>query len=459
MNLELSLIKYIFQEEDVNFPEHLLSESRLELFRIVKKYYSKYEKLPSKNTLKKYIDDTDADEEIYTTYIDSTIAKLYDKEYLVDKLHDQYILRKVDSEAKKFATAVNTGKDIKKTLESFVTELLIVDDEDNVKKGYVWESAKERYDYYKKLENDEVEKFPSYHIKCLTKNLLGCKPKTTVCYVASPGVGKTTICLNVGYNIARFEGKDVMYISGELPKEELEVILDARDALVDSMLIRAGSLSDNLRQKYVDSLKEQWKRKDKFYIVEAQFEFTISNIISWIHQYKKQYGKYPDLLVIDYLWLMRDEDGATATDKQYGNLAKAIRHKIAKKFGICVHYSTQESRDGQKKKSDNKERGVESIADSNKIAPHVHAIIMLDDYKSADDLELKNKLKLNCIKNTLGPKFKEDVWYLKEYSYIGDSDLGLLDVSLFKMKDKEKKKVKESKVEKSEESDFEFENI
>ena len=454
MNLELSLLKIVLRDEDVSYADYLFSDIRLELYTTLKQYYSKYDKLPNADTLKKYIEENDKSDDILACYISIDIAKDYDKEYLRDKLYEEYILRKLETENRKLTGAINGGSDIKESFNRYVNDLLIVDDGQEIERGYVWESAKDRWKEYKQKEDGEIEKHPSYHINCLDKNLIGCVPSTAICYVASPGVGKTTICLNVAYNVARFEGKDVMYISGELKKSQLEIILDARDSLVDSMLIRAGSLSNKLREKYLESLKNQWKRKDKFYIVEAPLDFTIANVISYIHQYKKEYGKVPELIVIDYLWLMGDEEGGKTLPEKLGNNSKGLRHKVAKRYGTCVHYSTQESRGGQLKKADGKKRSMESIGDSNKIAPHCHAIIMLDDFKSSDNLELRNKLRLSCVKNTLGPTFEEDLWYLREYSYIGDSNLGMIQIPHYTEKKKEKKEKK-----KEEENEFKFEDI
>jgi len=79
---------------------------------------------------------------------------------------------------------------------------------------------------------------------------------------------------------------------------------------------------------------------------------------------------------------------------------------------------------------------------------------MLDDFTNTEDIELKNKLRLTCIKNTFGPKLREEIWYLKEYSYIGDSTLDLIKVP------KKEEKVKEDKKEKTKkEENFEFEDI
>lgn len=450
MNLELSLLKIILRDEDTSFPDYLFSGIRLELYDALKKYYSKYDKFPNKDTLKKYVSELEQSDEIIECYVKIDIAKDYDKDYLKDELFNAYLLRKIESENKNFTVKINSGKDVKKSVEEYINNLNIVEDGQDIERGFVWESTKDRWKEYEKRENGEAEKYASYHIECLDKNILGAVPATTVCYVASPGVGKTTICLNIAYNLARFENRDVMYVSGELKKQQLETILDARDSIIDSMLIRAGSLSSKLKDKYLSSLREQWKRKDKFYIIEAPLDFTIANIITWIHQYKRDNGKYPDDLFIDYLWLMGDEEGGKTLPEKLGNNAKGIRHKIAKKYGMNVHYSTQESRGGQLKKADGKKRSMESIGDSNKIAPHCYVIIMLDDFKSSDNIELKNKLRLSCVKNTLGPTFEEDLWYLREYSYIGDSHLGMM---------KSIPHVEKKKKEEKEESKFKFEDI
>jgi replicative DNA helicase len=456
-NLELSLLKLIIQNNDLSIPEKYFSSERIELYRILKKYYEKYSKFPNDESFVEFIKDDDIEDKIVESFIEIQLADDLDRELLIEKIHEQYLLRKFSSEIRDFEKRVNSGKAVTSSLEELVTNLLTVESNEKINKGYAYETVKERWKEYKQKE-EETEKFPSYHIKCLDKNIMGRKKGTVVCYVASPGTGKTTICFNIAYNLARFEGDDIMFITGELPKKDIEIILDSRDTLIDSILIRTGGLSRKMKERYKEALKEQQKRKDKFYIVEAPEYFTTEHIITWLMQYQKTYGKFPDAIFIDYLWLMDTTKKYSNTPEKLGMIMYQLRHIIAKKFNICVHTSTQESRGGQLKKSEGKIRDMESIGESNKIAPHAHVIIFLDDFKNSKDLELKNKLRLSCVKNTLGPTFIEDIWYLKEYSYIGDDNFGLVTVPIKKDNPKKKEK-KEEEEEISEEEDFKFEDI
>lgn len=459
IGLQLSLLKKIILTNDISVDEELFTGVRKELYSILKKYYSEKGQFPTEETIQHYVKKNNLDKEISASYYEIELADDINKEYAIDELTDNLIFRKLKEHEDSFLRE-SEKQGVRVAYPKFISNLLQVNgNKTNLQKGFVWETAKERWERYKTLEDGEKIKIPKFRIDCLDKNIIMAPGEPAVIvFIASPGVGKTTVCMNIGYNLARFENERVMFISGEMSKNELSVIFDARDSMIDSMLIRRGNLSDSLRDKYKETLKEQYRRKDKFYIIdttETGSSFTAEDIISWMNQYKLEFGEYPTKICADYLWLMETNRKYQGNAEKLGYCTLDLVQKIAKPFKIQVITSSQESRDGQKLKQQKKIRGLESIGESNKIGAHANVVIMLDQFRDSDDIELKNKIQMHCVKNRFGPLFTEKAWYLREYSYIGDSHMGLISVPDKKETEKPKKK----KENKEEDSDFKFEDL
>lgn len=414
INLELSLIKYIVVNSDLSIGESLLTGPRRKLYRILKEYYLEYNEFPNENTIKhKYPDEI----ELATTYVEAQISDTFNKDYLLEQLDGERITRRVQKGINLF----NESEDKRAGLNKLLSEVMLDDIEDErIIKGFVYENVKDRYKQFKEREeNPNHLNGKSFHIKCLNDKFQGKSGARFLCFVGLPGSGKTDIMVNLGYNLSRFEDEHVLYISGELKKDEIATRIDARDAMIDGMLIKAGTLSGDLKEKFKESLKDQKNRKDKFYIVEAQPDFTVEDVITWMLEYEKEFGCLPGTIIIDYLWLMETNKKYSGMAEKLGLIAKDLRHRLAKKFNVCVITATQESRGGALEKKKGKARGMEAVGESNKIAPHVHGMIMIDTF-NMDNPELMNIMRLTTVKNTFGPLGVDDVFYARNCSYVGD---------------------------------------
>lgn len=429
MNYETYFLKLLLKDSNfLGVNENWFSGNRKKIYIIFKEYFDKYGEIPSDDTIQMIIEDKGYDDKVYTEYIELEGIDLENdisREYILEKLEDEFYAKKLQSAVNVFNKRTDEKVSNKQAYVEVLENLIAYKNESRtIDKGYVYKTAKSRWDEFKRKEAEGGEfklAGKSFHIDCFDRNMGGRQDATLICAVGLPATGKTTLKLNVAYNLARYEGEDVLYISGELRKKDLEILVDARDAMIDSMLIRVGNLSEALRNRYGECLVNQTKRKDKLYIVEEEPDFTVHDVISHIYEYKKDFGRYPSTIMVDYLWIMKPITKSKDFAESLGNIAKELRHLVAKKFNVNVWTSTQESRSGALLKKQGKERGQESIGESHKIAPHCHTILMLDVNHNPADVELQNKIQISCVKNTLGKGYwKDDLIYLKEYSYMGD---------------------------------------
>jgi hypothetical protein len=418
IDYELSILKHVIFTGDVDIDSKYLTGDRKVLYKALRSYYDSYSSIPSADTLRAIAGET-RNERLYDVYISATLAEDYDIKFSTKKLSDEYYERLIKYAVESYNDSKKDSK--KEKFEDFIGFLLTErQDTAETPQGYVWESSIDRWDKYLQREANpmHMQGVPT-HIAPFDKHLGGAVDKRFNVLVGLAKSGKTTMLMNIADNLADKSDQHVLYISGEMPKEELEMIIDAKHSMIDSMLIRNGSLSEALKKKFRSMYASQWERKANLYIIEPEPNFTVQDVLSYIRMYEKKYNPKTSVKVmIDYLWKME-------VDRKYGGswdkldyLTEDIYTIICKRLGYNVWSCTHEGLEGAKRKRDGKERSVlETVQGSSRIVPNVSALILQDTYLKEE--ELTNKMLLKCDANRHGASFSEYVTYLKEFSYIG----------------------------------------
>jgi len=415
---ELSLLKHVIHSSDVDIDAKYLTGDRKSLFRLLRKYYDDFYSIPTPDTLKAILKDAKNDR-LFDTYIASSLATEYDPKFAIKQLSDEYYERLIKTAVEEYN---DSGKGSKKEkFEDFLGFLLTErQDTSETPQGYVWEASLDRWTKY--LEREEnprhMQGIPTY-IQPLDTYLGGAVDKRFNVFVGLAKSGKTTMLMNIADNLADKSDQHVIYFSGEMPKEELEMIIDAKHSMIDSMLIRNGSLSDSLKAKFKSMYARQWSRKANLYIIEPEPNFTLQDVISHIRVYEKKYKpETTPIIVIDYLWKMNTTKKYSGSWDKLDYITDELYTILCKRLGYNCWSCTHESLEGAKRKRDGKERGAETVQGSSRIVPNVSALILQDAYLKEE--ELTNKLLLKCDANRHGAVFSEHVTYLKEFSYIGN---------------------------------------
>lgn len=128
-------------------------------------------------------------------------------------------------------------------------------------------------------------------------------------FIAPSGYGKTMYARAIGLGNSMI-GKDVLYITPEDTQELAVTMIDC--AIMGATLndIRRG-LDSNSAKIFKKSSKNIKGRGGSFKIVALEdFEgCSMSDVRNLLFDYLKSYGKFPDLLILDYLSLFDPGDG------------------------------------------------------------------------------------------------------------------------------------------------------
>lgn len=427
LELQNSFLKYVINNADVSVPEIFLTGPHKECYSLIKEYYLKHSEIPNTNTLFEVVKERQINDRVYQTFIECQLAPDYNKGYLTEALEEEHTLRTVQFAVRNFNDDLNKGDNPKLLKQSLISTLLKETQDASVQGGFVWEDAPERWKLFKIQEaSDRKLLGVPTHISCFDQNLSGFVRSRSYLIVGLPKTGKTILMLNMGYNIARYEREHVLFVSGEMGKLDLELRIDARDSMIDSLLIANANLAPSLKERYRESLSKQYDRKDPFYIVEPKPGFTPIDVASEVMKYEKKFGVLPHTVIVDYLWKMRSSRKVSGgRPEELGFIMEDLVENVCKRFNVALLTATQESRDGAIMKRNKKERGQESVGLSSQITPHVNAQWIIDVYHNTADLALMNKMFIMCDTNRNGPTFKSELVFLKEPNYIGDNEIPL----------------------------------
>jgi replicative DNA helicase len=147
----------------------------------------------------------------------------------------------------------------------------------------------------------------------LDRYMGGLQPSDLVIVAGRPGMGKTALATNIGFNIARahefvlqpdgkaqsINGGIVGFFSLEMSAEQLATRIIAEQAAVPSYKIRRGDISEPEFHRIVDAARTM--QSIPFYIDQTG-GLSIAQLAARARRLKRQRGL--DVLVIDYLQLL-----------------------------------------------------------------------------------------------------------------------------------------------------------
>lgn len=135
---------------------------------------------------------------------------------------------------------------------------------------------------------------------------------------ARPGVGKTTLALQVAENIAK-KDKNVLFISLEMSDNQLIQKMIAREGNVKSYRMRRGTLEDKDWEKIANTVGK---------LSELKFNTNskIRNIqgLEVLARKLKNQNKL-DLLIIDYIQLLRNKEKFNCREQEVADISRRLK--------------------------------------------------------------------------------------------------------------------------------------
>lgn len=355
--------------------------------------------------------------------VDEYVKDLFDeysKRLLIPKLH--YMHSELNSEIADVNGCLDGLKSVIGEIEAIKNNLSVDKNIDDL--------FDETFDELMAAQNSKSETIGhSYGIKDLNKLTSGAKQEVIV-VGARPGMGKTSLIVNIAKHIAIDKGEPLIIFSLEMPGKELMKNLWANLLEINSWQIRSGNVSDEDLIRIKNS-KEKIKRN---LIIDDTPAITWQYIKTKIQKVRRQL-KIPQstliVCMIDYLQLMkntREETVGKSKEEQVGDRCNGLL-EVSKTENVCMIELSQLSREVEKRNppyplmSDLKDSGA---IESN--AVQVWLLYRADYYdKDAKDpktgMDLRGLCEINVAKNRYGSTGKAYVRFEGKYSAFKDFDM------------------------------------
>ena len=245
----------------------------------------------------------------------------------------------------------------------------------------------------------------------LDRVTLGLNDSELILVAARPGMGKTSIALNMALNAAMSQHKSVAIFSLEMSREQLVTRLLSRAALIPSQNLLTGQLSD-----------QQWRDvSDAAQALSATDIRIDDNPTLTVSDMNAQCRRMPklDLVVIDYLQLMQSAgSGHTWSNESRTQAVSDISRMLkimAKELNVPVLCLSQLSRANEGRQD--KRPMLSDLRESGAIEQDADVVIGLyrDGYYNKES-ENPNLAEAIILKNRKGQTGTVELLWLPEYT-------------------------------------------
>ena len=242
----------------------------------------------------------------------------------------------------------------------------------------------------------------------------GLQKSDLVIIAARPAMGKTAFALNVAQNAALKSGASVLIFSLEMSKAQLGQRLLAMESRVEMQKLKTGNIERNDWDRInmaLDSLS-----RANIHIDDTP-GVSVMEMKNKCRRLKTEKGL--DLVVVDYLQLMKAEGRADSRQQEISNLSRYLK-LLAREMDCPVIVLSQLSRAPEQRQdhrpilSDLRESGsIEQDAD-------IVMFLYRDDYYNKENSEKPGVCEINLAKHRSGPTETFDLTWVARYTKFSD---------------------------------------
>ena len=399
-NLEQTILRNLLTDEDymrkvLPFikPDYFVGIYRI-LFNEAGKFVSKYNKLPTAESFKIELDQSEKlSEEQYSMAID-IVPQLFnkndvDENWLLDTT-EKWCQDRAIYNAIMESISIIDGKHeqlTKGALPDLLSKALGVGFDLKVGHDYT-ENVEERYDFYH-TEEDRLP-FDLEYFNTITKG--GVPRKTLNIALAGTGVGKSLFMCHVAAS-SLVQGHNVLYITMEMAEERIAERIDAN--LLNVPIDQLDKLSKDMFTTKVNDIAR--KTTGKLIIKEYPTGSAHSgHFRALLNELKLKRQFEPDLIFIDYLNIcsssrMKAMGGSINSYTYIKAIAEELRG-LAVEFNVPIFSATQTTRSG----FSNSDVGLEDTSESFGLPATADLMFALI---STEELEKQGQFMVKQLKN------------------------------------------------------------
>lgn len=229
------------------------------------------------------------------------------------------------------------------------------------------------------------------------------------------GAGKSRFLHSVAYNMFA-RNYNVMYITVEMPYEQVGRLYDSRHFKISSTGLRQGKLSTEEEKKYLEGAINLQNAAGDYYTVDVPQNCTAASLVPIIRKYKAR--KKLDAVFVDYINIMLPSTkGSKDLAERWGEIARELKG-LARKEHLVVFSAVQANRAAAAAKLE--EVGQEHVSYSDMVTWHSDLLLFLR--KAGLESELQRQIDAVVVKYRDGRNQTAKLGVMWDWSFVGDLD-------------------------------------
>lgn len=319
-----------------------------------------------------------------------------------------YTKRKlIEMSSRMVERAFDDKGDIKKLLDQAEVEIFALSQEhlhlDFIELKDILAESFERLEEFMK-KGSHLRGVPSGYSD-LDNKLAGMQDSNLLILAARPGVGKTTLALNMALNAATKEKIGVGFFSLEMSKEELVDRLLVGQADIDAWRLKTGRLSDDDTKRLTEAMGEL--SEAPIYIDDTP---GISILEMRTKARKLKIEKNIKLIIVDYLQLASAGKFYDSRVQEVSFISQGLKN-LARELHVPVLAISQLSRAVEQRGS--RKPQLADLRESGSIEQDADVVMFLYSDDDSEDLmdQSKKIIKLYIAKHRNGPTGEIDLMF------------------------------------------------
>lgn len=276
-------------------------------------------------------------------------------------------------------------------------------------------------DVYDRLEelaaSDSAIPGLSTGLRDLDRAISGLNNSDLILLAARPGMGKTSMALNILLDAGKRSGKKVAFFSLEMSREQLALRLISSECFVDNKKLVTGKLSDEDWES-VAAAADSLNRST--ILIDDDSNITVADILAKCRRVEDL-----GLIVIDYLQLMQSAGGKSNTRGEnrqqiVSDISRSLKI-MAKDLNVPVLCLSQLSRANESRQD--KRPMLSDLRESGAIEQDADIVLFLyrEGYYNADT-ENPNLAECIIAKNRHGETGKVELQWTPEFTTFTDME-------------------------------------
>jgi len=239
----------------------------------------------------------------------------------------------------------------------------------------------------------------------------GLQPSDLVILAARPSMGKTALALNMCAHAALQRGLTVGVFSLEMSHQQLFLRLLCAEGNIDAHRLRTGRIQ---REQWQNVIKVFGRLSEARIFIDDTPGVGVLEMRAKARRLKREHGL--DLLVVDYLQLMRGRGGYNSRQEEISDISRSLK-ELAKELQVPVLALSQLSRAPEQRGGDHRPQ-LSDLRESGAIEQDADVVMFIyrREVYEKDDPGLEGKAELIIGKQRNGPVGTVQLNFIRQFT-------------------------------------------